>query len=105
MHCTMLRSCWFPDPAPCESSATLTLGLLQACPLLDQNKKHSDCCQHTPLIGGQLQWRRPLLCEPSLEPNSPPRKRTGRMIRIDEDTSRRASRLDQSEATWRHTVV
>jgi hypothetical protein len=34
-----------------------------------------------------------------------PRKRTGRMVRVDEDTSRRASRLDQSEATRRHAFL
>jgi hypothetical protein len=30
--------------------------------------------------------------------------RFARFARVDEDTPRRASRLDQSEATWRHAV-
>src|SRR5262245_56526989 len=37
--------------------------------------------------------------------SAPPRKRTGRMVRVDEDTARRASRLDQSEGTRRHAVL
>src|SRR5207244_11365899 len=37
--------------------------------------------------------------------SSPPRKRTGRMIGVDEDTAGRSPGLGQSEATRRHAVL
>jgi hypothetical protein len=52
------------------------------------------------------------LRERALPPNllrfrlsSPPRNKTGRTVRVDEDASGRASRLDRSEATRRHAVL